>query len=179
VNDQDEAAEEFQQHRPRLLGTAYRLPPTAYRLLGSAWDAEDVVEEAAIRWLQTDRSGIRKPIALLTTVVSRLALDQLRSAQGRRETYYGPWLPEPVLTDNARLGPLETVEQRESMFLATLSLMEQLSPPERAVFVLRTAFDVPYEEISAGRIQPVVAFDLRGSVGQDARRACDADLARA
>jgi RNA polymerase sigma-70 factor (ECF subfamily) len=141
VNDQDEAAAEFQQHRPRLLGTAYRL-------LGSAWDAEDVVEEAAIRWLQADRSTVRKPIAFLTTVVSRLALDQLRSAQSRREAYYGPWLPEPVLTDNARLGPLETAEQRESMSLATLRLMEQLSPPERAVFVLRTAFDIPYDEIA-------------------------------
>lgn len=142
MHDQEEAAEEFQQHRSRLLGTAYRL-------LGSAWDAEDIVEEAAIRWLQADRSAIRKPIAFLTTVVSRLAIDQLRSARGRREAYYGPWLPEPVLTDDARLGPLETVEQRESMSLATLRLMEQLSPPERAVFVLRTAFDVPYDDIAA------------------------------
>lgn len=141
MNRQDEAAEEFQRHRPRLLGIAYRL-------LGSAWDAEDIVEEAAIRWLQADHAAIRKPVAFLTTVVSHLAVDQLRSAQARREAYHGPWLPEPVLTDYGRLGPLETVEQRESISLATLRLMEQLSPPERAVFVLRTAFDVPYDEIA-------------------------------
>jgi RNA polymerase sigma-70 factor (ECF subfamily) len=142
VSENDGVAEEFQRHRPRLLGIAYRL-------LGSAWDAEDVVEEAAVRWLQADRSQIRERVAFLTTVVSRIALDQLKSARAQRESYYGPWLPEPVLTDAAQLGPLETVEQRESVSMATLRLMERLSPPERAVFVLRTAFDVPYDELAA------------------------------
>ncbi len=138
----DQLAREFAQHRPRLLGIAYRI-------LGSAWDAEDVVEEAAVRWLQIDRTEIRETAAFLTTVVTRLALDQLRSARVRRESYYGPWLPEPVLTGAGQLGPLETIEQRESVSVATMRLMERLNPAERAVFVLRTAFDVPYEEIAA------------------------------
>lgn len=142
MDGQDQVAEEFQRNRLRLLGIAYRL-------LGSAWDAEDVVEEAAVRWLQTDRSQIREPAAFLTTVVTRLAIDQLRSSRARRESYYGPWLPEPVLTDAGQLGPMETVEQRESVSLATQRLMERLSPVERAVFVLRTAFEVPYQEIGA------------------------------
>ncbi|WP_020525130.1 RNA polymerase sigma factor SigJ [Catelliglobosispora koreensis] len=141
MSSQDEAAEEFQRHRPRLLGVAYRL-------LGSAWDAEDVVEEAAIRWLQTDRTGIAEPAAFLTTVVTRLALDHLKSARVRRESYYGPWLPEPVPAGRGQLGPLETAEQRESLSLATMRLMERLTPPERGVYVLRTAFDMPYAEIA-------------------------------
>lgn len=136
-----DAAEEFQRHRPRLLGIAYRL-------LGSAWDAEDVVEEAVLRWFEADRFEIREPVAFLTTVVTRLALDHLKSARVQRESYYGPWLPEPVRTGDGQLGPMETVEQRESVSLATLRMMEQLTPPERAVFMLRTAFDVPYEEIA-------------------------------
>jgi RNA polymerase sigma-70 factor, ECF subfamily len=144
--DRDQAcghrlAEEFSALRPRLLGVAYRL-------LGSAWDAEDVVEEAAVRWLQVDRGEIREPAAFLTTTVTRLALDQLRSARARRETYYGPWLPEPVLTATATLGPLETAEQRESLSLGTMRLMERLTPPERGVFVLRSAFQMPYAEIA-------------------------------
>jgi RNA polymerase sigma-70 factor, ECF subfamily len=108
VSSHDEAAEEFQRHRPRLLGIAYRL-------LGSAWDAEDVVEEAAVRWLHAGRARIAEPAAFLTTVVTRLALDHLRSARVRRESYYGPWLPEPVPAGGGQLGPLETVEQRESL----------------------------------------------------------------
>jgi RNA polymerase sigma-70 factor, ECF subfamily len=141
MDAREAAGREFAALRPRLLGIAYRL-------LGSAWDAEDVVEEAALRWLQADRSAIREPAAYLTTVVSRLALDQLRSARVRREAYPGPWLPEPALTADDQLGPLETVEQRDTLSLATMRLMEHLSPPERAVFVLRTAFDLPYEEIA-------------------------------
>lgn len=126
----DQAAEEFQRHRPRLLGIAYRL-------LGSVWDAEDVVEEALLRWLRADRSDIREPSAFLTTVVTRLALDQLKSARAQRETYYGPWLPEPALTAHSPFGPLDTIEHRESVSLATLRMMERLTPPQRAVFVLR------------------------------------------
>lgn len=135
------AAREFERHRPRLLGIAYRL-------LGSMWDAEDVVEEALLRWLRTDRSEVREPVAFLTTVVSRLALDQLKSARVQREAYSGPWLPEPALTDSAPFGPLETVEQRDSLSIATLRLMERLTPPERAVFVMRTAFGLPYDDIA-------------------------------
>ncbi|MCK2219580.1 RNA polymerase sigma-70 factor [Actinomadura sp. ATCC 31491] len=134
-----DAAAAFEQHRPMLLGLAYRL-------LGSMWDAEDVVQEAWLRWQGTDRSGIREPRAFLVTVVSRLALDQLRSARVKREAYPGPWLPEPVAT--AEAGPLDTAELRDTVSYATLHLMERLSPPERAVFVLREAFELPYEQIA-------------------------------
>ncbi|MEU1727625.1 RNA polymerase sigma-70 factor [Nonomuraea sp. NPDC005692] len=130
---------DFEQYRPMLLGLAYRL-------LGSMWDAEDVVQEAWLRWEGTDRSQIREPRAFLLTVVSRLALDQLRSARVRREAYTGPWLPEPVATGEA--GPLDTAELRDTVSFATLHLMEKLSPPERAVFVLREAFELPYDQIA-------------------------------
>ncbi|HKS98946.1 MAG TPA: RNA polymerase sigma-70 factor [Rugosimonospora sp.] len=133
------AAKVFEEHRPVLLGLGYRL-------LGSVWDAEDVVQEAYLRWLRTDRSVVREPRAFLITVVSRLALDQLRSARATREAYPGEWLPEPVAGD--AFGPQETAELRDSLSYATLHLMERLSPPERAVFVLREAFDLPYDRIA-------------------------------
>jgi RNA polymerase sigma-70 factor (ECF subfamily) len=132
-------AVDFEDYRPMLLGLAYRL-------LGSMWDAEDVVQEAWLRWQGTDRGEIREPRAFLVTVVSRLALDQLRSARVKREAYTGPWLPEPVST--AEAGPLDTAELRDTLSYATLHLMERLSPPERAVFVLREAFELPYDEIA-------------------------------
>jgi RNA polymerase sigma-70 factor (ECF subfamily) len=110
------------------------------------WDAEDVVQEAWLRWQATDHAGIREPRAFLVTVVSRLALDQLRSARVKREAYTGPWLPEPVET--AQAGPLDTAELRDTVSYATLHMMERLSPPERAVFVLREAFELPYDEIA-------------------------------
>lgn len=137
----DDGSAQFLEQRPRLLGIAYRL-------LGSIWDAEDVVADAMIRWLRTDRSEVREPAAYLTTVVSRLALDQLRSARVARDSYRGPWLPEPVVADEASLDPLDTLVKRETLSLATLRLMEELTPPERAVFVLREAFDVPYAQIA-------------------------------
>ncbi|MEV4116364.1 RNA polymerase sigma-70 factor [Nonomuraea sp. NPDC049695] len=130
---------EFEEHRPMLLGLAYRL-------LGSMWDAEDVVQEAWLRWQGVERSEIKEPRAFLLTVVSRLALDQLRSARVRREAYTGPWLPEPVMTSEA--GPLDTAELRDTVSYATLHLMERLSPPERAVFVLREAFELPYDQVA-------------------------------
>lgn len=118
----------------------------AYRLLGGMWDAEEVVQDAYLRWAGTDRADIREPRAFLITIVSRLALDQLRSARVNREAYTGPWLPEPVATE--ALGPLDTAELRDTVAYATLHLMERLSPPERAVFVLREAFELPYDEIA-------------------------------
>ncbi|MBF8192758.1 RNA polymerase sigma-70 factor [Nonomuraea sp. K274] len=133
------AVDDFDEYRPMLLGLAYRL-------LGSMWDAEDVVQEAWLRWEGADRREVREPRAFLVTVVSRLALDQLRSARVRREAYTGPWLPEPVMTSQA--GPLDTAELRDTVSYATLHLMERLSPPERAVFVLREAFELPYDEIA-------------------------------
>ncbi|TYB61528.1 RNA polymerase sigma-70 factor [Nonomuraea sp. PA05] len=131
--------DDFEEHRPMLLGLAYRL-------LGSMWDAEDVVQEAWLRWRAVDHDEIREPRAFLVTVVSRLALDQLRSARVKREAYTGPWLPEPVETSQA--GPLDTAELRDTVSYATLHMMERLSPPERAVFVLREAFELPYDEIA-------------------------------
>jgi RNA polymerase sigma-70 factor (ECF subfamily) len=136
----DDGSAAFLALRARLLGIAYRL-------LGSMWDAEDVVADAMVRWLRTDRRQVREPAAFLTTVVSRLALDQLRSARATRETYTGPWLPEPVIADDT-LDPLDSLVKRDTLSLATLRLMEELTPPERAVFVLREAFDVPYGQIA-------------------------------
>ena len=137
----DDGSEQFLALRPRLLGIAYRM-------LGSMWDAEDVVADAMERWLRTDREQIVAPAAFLTTVVSRLALDHLRRARVTRETYTGPWLPEPVIVDTELLDPLDTIVSRETLSLATLRLMEQLTPPERAVFVLREAFDIPYAQVA-------------------------------
>ncbi len=137
----DELSREFTEYRPRLLGVAYRM-------LGSAWDAEDVVAEAMVRWLRVDRSRIDEPLAYLTTIVTRLAIDQLRSARVTRERYVGEWLPEPVLTAPSSLGPLDTVERREAVSLATLRMMETLSPPERAVLVLHEAFELSHAEIA-------------------------------
>jgi RNA polymerase sigma-70 factor (ECF subfamily) len=138
----EERAREFMEHRPRLLGIAYRM-------LGSMWDAEDIVAEAMVRWLDVDRAQIREPAAFLTTMVTRRALDQLRSARVTRERYVGPWLPEPVVTRApSPIDPLDTVERRESVSVATLRMLEQLTPPERAVFVLHEAFDLPHAEIA-------------------------------
>ena len=117
-------------------------------MLGSAWDAEDVVAEAMVRWMGVDREQVREPLAFLTTVVTRLALDQLRSARATREMYVGQWLPEPVATDPTRLGPLDTVERRDTVSLATLRMMEALTPPERAVLVLHEAFDMTHAEVA-------------------------------
>ncbi|KOU69101.1 RNA polymerase sigma factor [Streptomyces sp. MMG1533] len=133
------ATEQFATHRPLLLGLAYRL-------LGSMGDAEDVVQAADLRWTGTDRVQIRDPRPFLVTVVARLALDRLKSARTTRETYTGPWLPDPVATD--ALGPLGTPELLGTVAYATVHLMERLSPQERAAFVLRETFGLPYGEIA-------------------------------
>lgn len=127
-------------HRPMLLGLAYRM-------LGAAGDAEDVVQDAYLRWRETDRTEVREPRRYLSRMVTRLALDRLRQRRAH-ERYVGPWLPEPVATAPAPFDPLETVEQRDSIATATLFLMERLDPVERAVFVLRSAFEFPYDEIA-------------------------------
>ncbi|MEO3786083.1 RNA polymerase sigma factor SigJ [Actinocorallia sp. B10E7] len=134
-----DAVEVFEEHRRLLLGLGYRL-------LGSMWDAEDVVQEAFLRWMRADRPQIREPRSFLVTVTTRLALDQLRSARATREAYTGPWLPEPV--DGRAFGPLDTAELRDTLSYATLHMMERLSPPERAVFVLREAFGLPYDDLA-------------------------------
>jgi len=119
----------------------------AYRMLGSASDAEDVLQDAWVRYRGADRSTVRSPKAFMTTIVTRLCLDRLKSAQKTREEYIGPWLPEPVLT--SELDSPETMMQRsESVTLAFLVLLEQLSPEERAVFLLKDVFDYEHAEIA-------------------------------
>ncbi|MET8864966.1 sigma-70 family RNA polymerase sigma factor [Nonomuraea sp. NPDC004580] len=125
-----------------------RLASLAYRLLGSAADAEDVMQDAFLQWQAADRRRIRVPEAWLTKIVTNLCLDRLRSAQVRRERTAGAWLPEPLLEGDPMLGPADTVEQRESVSLAMLTLMERLSPVERAVYLLREAFSYSHAEIA-------------------------------
>lgn len=130
---------DFESSRPLLLGLAYRM-------LGSMWDAEDVVQEAYLRWAAADRSDVLDARAYLATIVSRLALDQLRSAKVRRQSYPGQWLPEPISSDTVE--PVQVAELRDTLSYATLHMMERLSPPERVVLVLRDAFDMPYDKIA-------------------------------
>jgi RNA polymerase sigma factor (sigma-70 family) len=125
-----------------------RMASLAYRMLGSATDAEDTVQDAFLRWQAADRALIEVPEAWLTKVVTNLALDRLKSARAQRERAAGDWLPEPLLDGDPMLGPADTVEQRESVTLAMLLLMERLSPVERAVYVLREAFSYTHGEVA-------------------------------
>ncbi|WP_413760528.1 RNA polymerase sigma factor SigJ [Streptomyces sp. MMBL 11-3] len=131
----------FESLRPRL-------EAIAYRLLGSAGEAEDVVQETFLRWQAADTGHIEVLEAWLTKVLTNLCLNQLTSARARRERYVGQWLPEPLLEGDAMLGPAGTAEQRESVSYAVLTLMERLAPAERAVYVLREAFDYPHREVA-------------------------------
>ncbi len=137
-----DGATEFEHLRPVMFGLAYRL-------LGSAAEAEDAVQDAYLKWAGAERGSIESPRAWLAKVVTNLCLNRLTSARVQRERYVGPWLPEPVLTSDDTLGPLETAEQRDSVSLAMLVLLEQLSPVERAVFVLKEAFAYSHREIAA------------------------------
>ena len=125
-----------------------RLEAIAYRLLGSATDAEDAVQDTFLRWQAADRERVETPEAWLTKVLTNLCLNQLTSARARRETYVGMWLPEPVLAGDRMLGPVDTAVQRESVSMAMLTLMERLSANERVVYVLREAFDYSHGEIA-------------------------------
>jgi RNA polymerase sigma-70 factor, ECF subfamily len=131
--------QEFETHRPLLFSVAYRM-------LGSATEAEDVVQDAWLRYSGAQSEAIRSPKAYLTTIVTRLALDRLKSARATREQYVGPWLPEPILTDGQ---PDQSVELAESLTLAFMVLLDTLSPEERAVFLLREVFEHGYAEIAA------------------------------
>ncbi len=131
----------FEAARPRL-------EAIAYRLLGSAGDAEDAVQETFLRWQAADVGRIEVPEAWLTKVLTNYCLNQLTSARVRRETYVGCWLPEPLLEGDPMLGPADTAAQRESVSYAVLVLLERLTPNERAVYVLREAFDYPHREIA-------------------------------
>ena len=132
----------------RFEASRYRLEALAYRLLGSASEAEDAVQETFLRWQGADTGRIEVPEAWLTKVLTNLCLNQLTSARARRETYVGAWLPEPLLAGDPMLGPADTAEQRESVSYAVLTLLERLTPNERAVYVLREAFDYPHREIA-------------------------------
>lgn len=133
-------ADVFTAERSRLLGIAYRM-------LGSRADAEDVLQDAWLRWKESDHSQVRSTQAWLTTVVTRLAIDRLRSAQARREVYVGPWLPEP-LADIEAVTPESQAEQASDLSLAFLNMLERLGHEERAAFVLHDAFDCDYEDIA-------------------------------
>ncbi|MEV3992451.1 RNA polymerase sigma-70 factor [Streptomyces sp. NPDC049837] len=134
-------ADEFESHRRRLFGLAYRM-------LGSADEAEDTVQDACLRWSGADRAEIRHPTSWLAKVVTNLCLNRLTSARATREEYPGPWLPEPVVTVDGALGPLESAEQRDAVSTALLVLLERLTPTERAVYVLREAFAYSHREIA-------------------------------
>ena len=128
----------FLEHR-NLLFTV------AYELLGSAADAEDVVQESWLKWDRVDHSEVRDPRAYVVRIVTRTALDRLRTVARRREDYVGPWLPEPLLTAP---DVAADVELADSLSTAMLMVLETLEPTERAVFVLREVFDVPHDEIA-------------------------------
>jgi RNA polymerase sigma-70 factor, ECF subfamily len=116
----------------------------AYRMLGSVMDAEDLVQEAYLRWEEARETDVRSPRAYLTTIVTRLAINQLRAARTKRETYIGPWLPEPLVTEDTP----DAVELAESLSMAFLVLLERLAPVERAAFLLHEVFDFEYAEIA-------------------------------
>jgi RNA polymerase sigma-70 factor (TIGR02957 family) len=134
----DDSLVEFLKVRPRLFGIAYRM-------LGSAAEAEDIVQDVWLRWQVADRSAVLDPPAFLATTATRLAINLAQSAHSRRETHVGPWLPEPVDTST---DPQLGAERGEALEFAVLLLLEKLSPTERAAYVLREAFDYPYRQIA-------------------------------
>jgi RNA polymerase sigma-70 factor, ECF subfamily len=138
VDDIDAAIGAFNESRPRLFGIAYRM-------LGSVAEAEDIVQEAWVRWQRTDRSVVLNPAGFLTTVTTRLALNTVESARVRREQYVGPWLPEPVDTS---ADPSLGAEKAEALESAVLMLLEKVRPDQRAAYVLREAFDYSYDEVA-------------------------------
>src|SRR5262245_25863876 len=127
----EDAAASFDPLRPKLMRVAYRM-------LGSVADAEDVLQEAFIRWMGTDRSEVREPEAFLRRTVTRICLDQLKSARRQRETYIGPWLPDPVVED----------EEETDVALPLMLALERLSPLERAAFLLHDVFGLSFEELA-------------------------------
>jgi RNA polymerase sigma-70 factor (ECF subfamily) len=135
--------ESFETYRTYLFAIAYRM-------LGSAMDAEDMVQETYLRYQSTPKDSIHSLKAFLTTIISRLCVDQLHLARRTREQYLGPWLPEPIITTNTIdvISPEERVDREESISLAFLLMLEQLQPVERAVFLLREVFEYDYEEIA-------------------------------
>jgi RNA polymerase sigma-70 factor (ECF subfamily) len=139
ATDLDDAASQFARARPLLFGIAYRM-------LGSVADAEDIVQDAWIRWQSTDRDAVREPRAFLATTTTRLAINVADSARVRREKYVGPWLPEPVDTGT---DPALGAERGEALDMAILLILVRLSPNERAAYILKEAFDYPYQRIAS------------------------------
>src|ERR1700757_2156417 len=137
TGNNDDGLAAFAPVRPRLFGIAYRM-------LGTAAEAEDIVQDVWLRWDSTDRNVDRDATAFLVTTTVRLAISHAQSARSRRETYIGPWLPEPVDT---AADPTLGAERGEALELAVLILLEKLSPKERAAYVLREAFDYSYRQI--------------------------------
>jgi RNA polymerase sigma-70 factor (ECF subfamily) len=132
MHEHEDAAASFDPLRPKLMRVAYRM-------LGSVADAEDVLQEAFIRWMKADRGAVREPEAFLRRTVTRLCLDQLKSARRQRETYIGPWLPDPVVEE----------EEAEDVTLPLMLALERLSPLERAAFLLHDVFGLAFEEVAA------------------------------
>jgi RNA polymerase sigma-70 factor (ECF subfamily) len=137
----DEHATIFQRNRPHLYGIAYRM-------LGTRADAEDMLQEAYLRWHAIDVAEVRTPQAWLTTIVTRLAIDRLRAARTEREAYHGPWLPEPLVAD-ATATPEQAAELASDLSMAFLLVLERLAPEERAAFLLHDVFDCEYREVAA------------------------------
>ena len=157
--------EDFERHRSLLFSIAYRM-------LSSVADAEDVVQEAYLRWQQVPEQEVRSPRSYLSAVVTRLSINKLRSARVRREEYVGPWLPEPLLSDQAEEIARGPSDLDESLSMAFLVLLESLNPVERAVFLLREVFDYDYGEISR------IVGKSEANCRQIARRARSAVAAR-
>nr|WP_203590578.1 RNA polymerase sigma-70 factor [Streptomyces sp. SID13031] len=134
----DRTAADFALARPRLFGIAYRM-------LSSVQEAEDLVQDVWLKWQTYDRDTVREPAAFLATMITRLAINASQTARARRETYIGPWLPEPVDTS---ADPTLGAERGEALELAMLVLLEKLSPAQRAAYILREAFDYPYDQIA-------------------------------
>lgn len=141
MNAADGCIEEFQALRPRLFGVAYRMT-------GSVGDADDVCQEAWLRWQAVDRARVDNPEAYLVRTVTRLAIDRLRSVQRRKEAYVGPYLPEPLVVDAADTEPERAAELADSLTLAFLVLLDELTPVERAVLLLHDVFSYTFDEVA-------------------------------
>lgn len=171
----DDRDAQFTSARPHLFAIAYRM-------VGTVMDAEDLVQDAYLRWRAAPEAEVRSPAAYLTTVVTRLAINFLGSARNRREAYVGPWLPEPLVTDPSP-GAAASVELAESLSVAFLLLLERLAPVERAAFLLHDVFDLDYAEIARilEKTEPAcrqIVTRARQRV-QAPRRRFDADARRA
>ena len=165
IADANEKVELFDRSRGRLFGIAYRM-------LGTRADAEDILQEAYLRWHKVRTDDVETPEAWLVTVVTRLSIDRLRKASSERETYIGPWLPEPMITTPS---PQDDAELASSLSIAFLTMLERLSPTERAVFLLHDVFDCEYGEIAriTDKTEPAVrqiAHRARERVRTDKRR---------